>query len=564
MKQFWQQRKWWIISGVTLAGLIGLLVLPSMMKSPSGSSFGRVQAQSDTSAERVEAFIGDLSNEATAAGEVVAQREAALAMLSSGTISDVYVRVGDAVHIGDPLVQLDVAELERTVESARQALVAQEANLETLTAPPTAAELASVQASVTSAQAALDDLLDGPGAEELAAAEASLRAAQADLNAASARLSTAQATPDAAALQAAQLELDLAQQAATTAAERHSTILVTETNRFLSEEDLADLEFSARVQAQQANADLAAAQQAYDDLVNGNPSSVASAQASVASAAAQRDSAQAQLDLLLEGPTQTQLASAKTSLTQAQLRLEQLQNGPSDAQRTQAEVAVEKARIALQRAERGLADATLVAPFDGVVTIVNAQPGETTGGVQVEMYDPTSLEVVLDVDEVDIAQVQPGQEAVFSLETWPDDEIQAEVASIMPEATAGSDLVTYQVYLTIGETSLPVRVGMTANASLMAETLENVLLLSNAAIQADRSNGTYSVVRVVTDENGEDAFETTPVTIGLRDSRYTQITSGLEAGDQVVIGDSLPLIDIETEGGPGNGGGPFGGGGTGN
>ncbi len=492
MKQFWQQRKWWIIGG-TLVALIALfLLLPRVLPPPAtgqGPAFGPAAAQAQASAvtERVEAFIGDLSNEATAAGEVVAQREAALALLGSGTIAEVMVRVGDSVNAGDPLVQLNTADLERTVESARQALAAQEANLATLITPATASELAAAEASVASAQAALDDLTDGPSEMELTAAEANLRAAQADLGAASARLNSAQSNPEASAIEAARLQLELAQQAATSAAEQHSTILVTEPNQFITAEDLADFEFQARARAQQANADLAAAQQAYDDLINGDPSTVASSQASVSSAVAQRDAAQAQLDLLQSGPTATQLAQAEAQLAQTQLRLEQLVNGPSDAQRIQAEVGVEKARINLQRAERSLADATLTAPFDGLVTAVNAQPGETAGGVLVSLFDPNTLEVVLDVDEVDIAQVQPGQAATINLETWPDTEIPAEVAAILPQSTAGTDLVTFQTYLSIGETDLPVRVGMTANAGCTADTLENVLLLPNAAIRADRS-----------------------------------------------------------------------------
>ncbi len=562
MKEFWQKRKVWILGGVAVL-VLALVAMSLLTRSPGGT-----QTQDQTTGERVEAFVGDLANEATAAGEVVAQRRAALAMMSGGTIDEVLVRVGDTVRAGDPLVRLDTTPLARTVESARQALAAQEANLATLTAPATANELAAAEANVASAQAASDDLTDGPGEDELAAAKADLRAAQADLAAASARLNSATAGADDAAIRAAQLELGLAQQAATSAAEQHSTILVTEPNQFLSAETLADMEFAARVRAQQANADLAAAQKAYDDLVNGNPSSVASSQAAVAAAVAQRDAAQAQLDLLQTGPTASQVAAAEATLAQARLRLEQLLNGPSDAQRVQAEVAVEKAHIHLQRAERSLADATLTAPFDGVVTAVNAQPGETAGGVLVELFDPTTLEVVLDVDEVDIAQVQPGQTASIALETWPDDDIPAEVAAILPRATAGSDLVTFRTYLTIGHTSRPVRVGMTANARLSAETLENVLLLPNAAIQADRSRGVYSVVRVTTGADGQEVLETVPVTIGLRDGRHTEIKSGLAAGDVVVVGNALPVQTFDgppdrRQGGderPGGNGGPFGGG----
>ena len=61
---------------------------------------------------------------------------------------------------------------------------------------------------------------------------------------------------------AAQLALDLAQKEATSAAEQHSTILVTEPNRFIGETRLAEIEYSLRVTAVQANANLAAAQEA--------------------------------------------------------------------------------------------------------------------------------------------------------------------------------------------------------------------------------------------------------------------------------------------------------------
>lgn len=548
MKTLWQRYKKWMIAGAAVLALSLTLVFVLSWTSTPAAVAGQT---TEATAERVEAFIGDLSSEATASGELTARREAALTLTAAGTIAEVLVDVGDTAATGDPLVRLDTAALERNVESARQALAAQEANLADLTAAPGAAELAAAEANVASTQAQLDDLLDGPSETELAGAEADVRAAQADLAAASARLSSGTAAADPEAVRAAQIELDLARQAATTAAEQHSTILVTEPNAFISAEDLAEMEFNARARAQQANADLAAAQQAYDDLVNGNPTNVAASQAAVASSAAQRDAAQAQLDLLREGPSATDVAAARSSLAQAQLQLERLQDGPSAVEQTQAEVAVEQARISLQRAERALAEATLVAPFDGVITAVNARVGETAGGVLVQMVDPGSLEVVLEVDEIDIAQVRIGQAAEITLETWPDEPIAAEVAAIAPEASAGGDLITYRVFLDVAETELPMRAGMTANARLVAQELTNVLLLPNQAIQADRTAETYSVNLITTGADGQETIEVTSITIGLRDGRYTQITGGLAEGDVVWIGNALP---VETFGPGGDGG----------
>ena len=536
MKNLWQRRKKWIIAGAAVLALaLAFLVAGPLlfMRNTTVTTTGEI--------ERVEVVVGDLSSEATASGELTARQRAALAPLTTGTVEEVLVAVGDEVSAGDPLLHLESAAAARDVANAQQALIAQEASLEDLLAPPTAADLGAAEAAVASAQAQLDDLLDGPSETEVAAAEANLRAAQADLSAASARLNTAQSGASDEALRAAQLELEIAQRQATTAAERHTTILVTEPNAFLTAETLADMELNARTAAQQANATLAAAQQAYDDLVNGNPGSISAARAGVASAAAQRDAAQAQRDLLNQGPTAATVAAARASLAQAQVRLEQLENGPTEAQRVAAEVGVESARINLARAERMLVEATLVAPFDGVITAVNARPGEPAGGVLVEMADLSSLQVALEVDEVDIAQIQVGQTAELTPATFPDETVPATVAAIAPEASGNSDLVTYRVYLDVGETTLPLRVGMTADARLLAEQLTGVLLLPNRAIQADRAAGTYSVNRVTTAADGTETIESVPVTIGLRDNRYTQIAAGLAEGDVVQIGNALPV-----------------------
>jgi multidrug efflux pump subunit AcrA (membrane-fusion protein) len=117
-------------------------------------------------------------------------------------------------------------------------------------------------------------------------------------------------------------------------------------------------------------------------------------------------------------------------------------------------------------------------------------------------------------------------------------------------------LITYDVYLSLGETNLPVRVGMTADANLITASFSDTLLVPNRAINADREKGTYSVHLVV----GEEIQDVT-VTIGARDDQNTQITSGLNDGDEILIGDNLPTQSFgpgQNNGGEG-GGGPFGG-----
>jgi multidrug efflux pump subunit AcrA (membrane-fusion protein) len=187
---------------------------------------------------------------------------------------------------------------------------------------------------------------------------------------------------------------------------------------------------------------------------------------------------------------------------------------------------------------------------------VHVSEGEIASGIVVELADLNSLEVVLSVDEVDIGLVAIGQTAVLNLESWPDTDITGEISTITPNATANNNAtVTYDVHVSLAQTDLPILLGMTANADLITAEKENVLLVPNAAIQADRANGTYSVNRVHRNPEGNITTEEVQVTIGLRDNQFTEITSGLNEGDELLIGSTAPIINF---GGPGNGG-PFGG-----
>ncbi len=553
------RKRIWIVGVLALVVAATFFILYQLQ---NGSS---ALAETSGTGEIVSAFIGDLSASATASGDVLARREASLALALSGTVAELDVEVGDTVQAGEQLLALETAELERAVESARQALTIQESNMATLLAPPAAADLAAAEASVASAQASRDDLLAGPSREEIVAAEADRRGAQADVASAMAQLNALLAGASQEEVYAAELELEQAQRAATQAAEQHSTILVMEPTAFVSQSRLDDMELAARASAVQANAALAAAQETLDQLLNRDPNAIASAQASLAMSAARQDASQAQLDLLLLDPSEAQVLAADASLAQAVANLDRLQQGPSASQIAIAEIGVEQARISLQRAENNLAKATLSAPFDGVITAVHVSQGEQANGILVEMVDSNSLEVVLDVDEVDIGEIAVGQPAVITLESWPDVEIAGQVVSIAPRDTSdNSAIISYRVYVSLGETELPILVGMTANADLMIAKQKDVLLLPNVAINVDRQAGTYNVNRVTLDAAGNQVIEEVDVTIGLRDGQHTQITSSLQDGDQVMVGNVIPELRF----GPGSGGGqsdvghgmPFGGG----
>ena len=147
---------------------------------------------------------------------------------------------------------------------------------------------------------------------------------------------------------------------------------------------------------------------------------------------------------------------------------------------------------------------------------------------------------MLSVDEVDIGQILVGQPAVVSLETWPDADVASEVIAIAPSAVNQNDLISFDVTLSLADSDLPILVGMTANADLITANRENVLLVATSAITADRDTGQF-FVNVV---NADGTAEQVEVTVGLRDSEFTQITGGIEEGTEVFMGGiEAPVAD---------------------
>jgi HlyD family secretion protein len=488
----------------------------------------------------VVAFVGDLTTRTSARGQVLPQRQAELIVGNPGRVEHIFVQVGDEVKAGDALIQLETGALERAVRLAEQNLAIQEAQLAELRKGASTEDIAVADAAIDVTRAQLADLQAGARPEEIAAAEADLRAAQALVwSAAEQRTLVLTGTTEAAIAAAeAQVADALAEQKAAT--DLHDwtmkcyTVVDEETGK--EDEDCPRLgapEENARYQVYVADKALEAARAELDALLAGPDSEqVNIANADVATAAGRRDAVQAQLDLLKNGSSDYEIAVAEAIVAQAEANLAALAAGPSEEQLIIAEAQVEQARIALEEALANLTDATLVSPFDGVVTAVFVSVGELASGPAVEVVDFDSLEAVVNVYEEDIGAIEIGQTAILNLEAWPNEDLTGKVVSISPKANPG-ETVTYEVYVSLGaaqENGLPVRPGMSATAELVTSNRQDVLLVPNIAITADRETGTFYVSL-----REQDTLIRREVEIGSRDSTYTEIISGLAAGDELLI-----------------------------
>jgi RND family efflux transporter MFP subunit len=220
------------------------------------------------------------------------------------------------------------------------------------------------------------------------------------------------------------------------------------------------------------------------------------------------------------------------------------------AQLLNAQNTVAQARTKYRDLQQTAVYHTLTAPGDGTVTAVNIQQGAAAPAGAAITIDATTYQVTADVVETDISKIQIGQAADVTVDALNAD-IPGRVSAIAPTAETSSSsnsVVSYGVTIDLTSPPKALRSGMTANVTVTTASASNVLAVPAAALRG--TNGNYSVLVV-----SEGVAQSQPVTVGLITSSLVEIKSGLNAGDNVVIGTS------SAQNAAAGGGGGFGGGG---
>ena len=227
-------------------------------------------------------------------------------------------------------------------------------------------------------------------------------------------------------------------------------------------------------------------------------------------------------------------------------------NAAYDAAQTAAAVAegnLAVAKAAVDVNQRYEDDTVIKAPFDGVVTVRNAQPGEIVspqfsgGGGIAKIVDMDSLEVEVDVSESFINRVHPKQPATITLNAYADWQIPAEVIAVIP--TADRSKATVKVRIGFKQKDERIVPDMGARVSFLDDMPQpragtasptSGVFVPTEAVQA---NGDTGIVFVI---NG-DAVERRTVRLGAATADGQTILAGLQPGAVLAIGDFSKLRD---------------------
>jgi HlyD family secretion protein len=196
-----------------------------------------------------------------------------------------------------------------------------------------------------------------------------------------------------------------------------------------------------------------------------------------------------------------------------------------------AQAQVEQKRLALEQAQLDLQNATLVAPFDGVITEVNVKVGAVSGsGIAIELADVRQYHIDVLIDETEIAGVQVGQSAVATFDALPEVQVAGQVARIDLAGTISQGVVNYKVRIDLEPTTAALRLDMTASIRIQGEEHADVLAVPAAAVKAD-DQGSYVWVA----EGGQS--RRVAVQTGLTLDDLTEVQGDLQAGQEIYIGE---------------------------
>ena len=206
-----------------------------------------------------------------------------------------------------------------------------------------------------------------------------------------------------------------------------------------------------------------------------------------------------------------------------------------------AALAVQNAQLSLQSAQEALDSYTITSPISGTVIEKNLKAGDQLNGgdsgAMAVIYDLSQLELQMDVSELDIGQIQPGQTVEITAEALPGQTFTGVVEKVSVNGTTTDGFTTYPVTILLSEYG-DLNPGMNVSADIIVERAENALCVPAEAVNSDNTvlvagEGAFAEDGVTIADPSK--IESRPVTLGRGNQDYVEITSGLEEGETVLL-----------------------------
>ncbi len=233
-------------------------------------------------------------------------------------------------------------------------------------------------------------------------------------------------------------------------------------------------------------------------------------------------------------------STAKTRFYAAMAQLRVLEQGSNVESLAEGIEITEEDRREIEKETReAIASMTLISPISGIVLSRDTDKGSAViplssaygGTIIMIIADVSEKHFRGDVDEADIGKVHLGLPARIYVEAYPDDPFQAKLTHISPQGREEEEIVNFEIRATIDDPENRLRFGMSADAELILEEHENVLVIPEGAIIYEEEK-TYVNIQ---DDSIPEGMRKIEITKGISDGLRTEVLSGLEEGQVVIL-----------------------------
>ena len=232
--------------------------------------------------------------------------------------------------------------------------------------------------------------------------------------------------------------------------------------------------------------------------------------------------------------------TAKVRFYAAMAQLRVLEQGSNVESLVEGIEVSDQDRLEIEKETReAIASMTLIAPISGIVLSRDTDKGSAVipissayGGTMImTLADVSEKHFRGDVDEADIGKVHLGLPARIYVEAYPDEPFKAELTHISPRGREKEDIINFEIRTIVSDQENRLRVGMSADAELILEEHENVLVIPEGAVIYEDGKTFVNIQ----DDSVEEGMRKVEITKGISDGLRTEVLSGLEEGQVVVL-----------------------------
>lgn len=224
----------------------------------------------------------------------------------------------------------------------------------------------------------------------------------------------------------------------------------------------------------------------------------------------------------------------------------------------QAKAQVVQAQATLDNAKINLGYTQIVSPVNGIVISKEVELGQTvaasfnTPTLFSVAEDLTKMQIEVNISEADISKIEDGQDVDFTVDAYPTITFKGKVIQVRNSPITTSNVVTYTVVVSVDNSELKLKPGMTANASIITAVREDALSVSNQSLRfvppsdakiknaSPEGRKSYKGQGVWIQDKNTGEIERIEVTTGITDGNKTEILSdNLPENTEIISSSSL-------------------------